>query len=249
MKIIEKHGLKMNVRENTQDEYMLNEIFRGGIGGDYRQMILTPEDRVLDLGGNIGIYALANSNRVKEIVSFEPDKENKEIYNKNMVDNNITNCKVMPYAVVGNDDKERKFYLSVKKNLGAHTLIKTRGRKEIIVPCMNINTILKEGNFNKIKMDIEGAEYEVLRGIESFSGIESIAIEFHVNILGREKYLQIIDLIKYHYNNIKYNNTGRTDIPEGNWALIICCSELIEENKNKKFEIKEIVDKVSLFDF
>ncbi len=231
MKVIEKYGFKINVREGTQDEYIINEQFRGGIGGDYKHMSLSPEDRVLDLGGNIGIYALANSKRVKSVVSFEPDKSNIEIYKKNMLDNNIKNCKVLPYAVVGNDDKERKFYISTKKNLGAHSFLVKRGRTEVIVPCMNINDILKIGNFNKIKMDIEGAEYEVLKGIESFSGIESLVIEYHFNILGKEKYFEIIELLKHYYNKIVYNNSGKLEDPKDNWVAIICCSELISNQK------------------
>ncbi len=228
MKIIEKHGFKINVREDTQDEYIINEQFRGGIGGDYKHMQLNSEDCVLDLGGNIGIYALANSKRVKNIVSFEPDKSNKDIYEKNMQDNNIKNCEVKQYAVVGNEDKERKFYLSTKKNMGAHSLLVKRGREEIVVPCMNINDVLKLDNFNKLKIDIEGAEYEVIKGIKSFKGIESMVIEFHFNILGKEKYYEIIEILKQHYNKIKYNNNKDDSIdPKDNWVAIICCSEPI----------------------
>jgi len=220
--IVERHGFKFNVRENTSDQCIIYEVFRARGGGDYRYMSLKCSDRVLDLGGNIGTYAMLINNKVRNVVSFEPDKSNIELYEKNMVDNNINNCKVIPYAVIGNDDKERQFGLSNSINKGSHSLLVTKGKKRevVTVPCMNINDILNIGNFNKIKIDIEGSEYEVLKGIKSFKQIEEMIIEYHFNMI-KEYYEEIQNLLKSNYNNVNVYKT-----PKG-WNGIIHCFNVI----------------------
>lgn len=231
--IIEKNGLKFNFREGTLDKRISGEVF----GVSYKKFNFFIEDRVLDLGGNIGMFALYSYNKVKEIVSFEPDKSNIELYEKNMVDNNIKNCKVMPYAVVGNYDKERMFYLN-EKNMGAHSLYIRGKRKSVVVPCMNINKILKEGNFNKIKMDIEGGEYEILTNIESFKGIEEISMEYHFFISGaKERFNTFLELLNFHYRNVDSKNT--LEDYGKNWACVINCSGLIKENENIRFKVEQ----------
>ncbi len=195
------NGLTINIREGVNDDFIYDEIFKKNV---YKSFPLKSEDIVLELGGHIGLFALYAHNKVKEIVSFEPENGNADMYAKNISENNIKNCKLMRYAVVGNDDKERTFYMN--KKYCSNTLFKSRDKKtEVKVNCMNINDIIKLNNFNKIKMDIEGAEYEIFKNIKSFEEVETIIFELHLNTLKDftlEKYNEILNILKQ--NNFKY---------------------------------------------
>lgn len=67
----------------------------------------------------------------------------------------------------------------------------------------SLTDIMAEMGHKKIdvlKMDIEGAEYQVLEGIVDFSVIDQMVIEFHDRFLGKQhsKTSEIIDKLKDH---------------------------------------------------
>lgn len=64
--------------------------------------------------------------------------------------------------MVGNEDKERKFYINNLTNKGTHTFKQIKDRTEIVVTCQNITDIITSHKVNKIKIDVKGAEYELL---------------------------------------------------------------------------------------
>ncbi len=81
-------------------------------------------------------------------------------------------------------DGELQFYPSPNKRINYSSLKREvkRGNK-IVVPCKKLETIMKENGHTHIdilKIDIEGAEYEVLRDIiKSNIKIAQLVIEFH----------------------------------------------------------------------
>ena len=77
--------------------------------------------------------------------------------------------------------KERVFYLDGANNTGGHSLIGAYHSIRTKVKCENINKIVKEYEINKIKLDCEGAEDEILR-VMDFTNIEEIVFEYHFNL-------------------------------------------------------------------
>ncbi len=223
MEQIEYKGFKLSVSTKKLGLFTASEVIGGKSSLGYFKFINTNiNDNWLDLGANFGMFSLAISKYSKEVISFEPDKKTYSLLEKNIEDNDITNCKLMNFAIVGNNDKERTFYIGKRDTCSS--LSKTRGREEVIVKCMNINDVLKLNNFNKIKMDIEGAEYEVLFGIKSFKGIEQLFFEHHfIRDLDHRKYYELINMLKDNFEIVDYKED-----PRHYWSTNINC----KMNKN-----------------
>ncbi len=136
---------------------------------------LKPGSVVYDLGANIGFYSLT-ANRVitaGKIYSFEPLPSAREIFekhidlNKKLMTNN--NIRLLPFGV-SDQEKKVEFSNSVIQKEG-NTYIKgssvfTGTEDKITVQCYSIDELVKQG-YDKpdiIKIDVEGAEYDVLKG-------------------------------------------------------------------------------------
>lgn len=203
----------METRENTLDDFVIKEM------PQYRKrIILTKDDIWLDAGGNIGAFSNEFNEEVKQIISFEPDKENFELMVRNTKDlKNVINNNL---ALVGNNDKERSFFLNVKRNKGTHSFLVKRGRDKVTVNCVNINEVIKKYNINKIKMDVEGAEYELIKVI-NFTNITEIVLEFHFSMLkdkDHSKFDEIIEILESNFNKVI-----RKEKIGGDWTTLINC--------------------------
>ncbi len=127
-------------------------------------------DTVIDIGANIGYYTLLFAQLVGEsgqVIAFEPDPENFALLHKNIILNQYNNVKLLQKAV-SNQNKQTYLYLC-DDNKGMHRLYDSvccRGRVEVETICLDdyLPKIVKKVDF--IKIDIEGAEYDALRGME-----------------------------------------------------------------------------------
>lgn len=75
-----------------------------------------------------------------------------------------------------------------------------------MVPCVSISDLISQHKPTKIKMDIEGAEVEVVRSGD-FSGVEHIVIEYHRIFLGDREdnrfYDEIQDRLSEQFDWVK----------------------------------------------
>ena len=162
------------LREGTTDHKTLVEIKRA-----YTWMPVK-DKKVLDIGGCFGGYSRhAVDKGAKEVWVFEPEQNNCDTIHINLEDTSITQVTVWNYAVVNNNDKEIPFYLTTSgKSCGNYSYHKYRGRKEIRVKTKEFNEILEEFQPDVIKMDCEGAEYDLLK-IELPQCVKYFTMELH----------------------------------------------------------------------
>jgi FkbM family methyltransferase len=209
-------------------------------------------DIVLDAGVNIGAYSTRVSQLVKQVYGYEPMKENFELAKRNVDKNNIKNVKLYNEALVSNDDKEIEFYLSNGKNAGSHTILKTRGRKNITVKARKFSEVLAETKANKVKMDIEGAEQKILsKDNIDWSGVDVFVMEWHHKNFGKKNrikyYKNMRTYLKKHFKYFE-SNLGDKDLtegPGGSWYGLICCynEKVVEKKVVKKKVVKRRVVK------
>lgn len=172
-----------------------------------------PEPVVLDIGANIGDFALLvhGLNPQAKIFAYEPEHFNLEVIKKNIGLNGAgQNIKIFPLAVAGTDG-EKTFYVSQSEY--AHTLEKNlRGNdlaQAITVNSTTIEQIFQENNINHIdllKLDIEGAEYDVLYNLPQnlYDKIRYIALEIHDHPVHQKK--SLIQFINEKGYAIKQSN-------------------------------------------
>ena len=110
-------------------------------------------------------------------------------------------------------------FLYLANNTWRHTIYPVRRRKKIEIESININEILKLHKIENIKMDVEGAEYDILMNM-NLDGIKKIVFEFTTK-LGYDKLLDIVNRLEEHNFTVKYPKTiGYPD------SIIFCISNI-----------------------
>ena len=211
-------GKVFNIRTDSIDRIVVRNVVK--IGEYSKFLHFTKNDVWLDVGGHIGTFAIDIADKVKHVYSFEPNKDNFRLLKKNLKENKIKNVTVFNKALVGNDEKVRELFLDSKGNTGGHSLINAnefpRGSSSQIVRCENINAIIRKYEIDKIKLDCEGAEYELIKALDTDSliSINEMIFEYHFNLLGMGKYEELLRYLSGIFSQMgiagKVNPRGQT---------------------------------------
>lgn len=161
---VDLKGLKFNYR--SDDKYIGQRIALGKyeiIESALFVANINNNSIVVDIGANIGYYALLASKIAKKVYAFEPDSEIFMILKKNIVDNNLTNVIAINKAV--GDKKDTGYMIKDKDNFGNQRL-DTGGRikdKSNEVEVIKLDDYIKE-KIDLIKIDVQGYEPKVVEG-------------------------------------------------------------------------------------
>lgn len=192
------------VRQGTSDQLVIDECY----GTTYFKKFFSykPTDIVLDVGANIGGYSTRVSKLVKEVHSYEPDKDNFELASKNLQHNNCNNVTIYNYALISNNVPNVSFYVNNLKNKGMHSLIEKRGRTAVTVNAKRFSEEVNRIKPNKIKLDIEGAEYDIfLNNDIDWSSADTIMMEWHqshLNDKDQSKFKYITSYLKANFSTV-----------------------------------------------
>ena len=139
---------------------------------------ITPGAVIYDVGANVGIYSLLASLRATAsgtVYAFEPLERNLHYLRRHISLNNLRNCTILAEAV-GNLDGMRSFSASALES----SMARLAPGGELLVPSTTLDTRVYGTQRLRpphiLKIDVEGAELEVLQG-----GYRTIA-EFHPTI-------------------------------------------------------------------
>lgn len=138
-------------------------------------------DVAIDVGAGFGINAIIYSKEVGDegkVISIEPAEDNLMCLKKNIELNKVKNVTVIQKGLWNKKDR-LKFYLNPVP--GGHSLVTDKDDAiritEVGVDTLdNILTALGVDRVNFIKMDIEGAEIEALRGMEETLGNNDVKL-------------------------------------------------------------------------
>ena len=192
----------------------------------------TKGDTVADVGAYLGRYTLTSSNLVGKsgrVVAIEGDPSHYEMLEKNLKLNKVSNvtainCMVGSkdmYLIVPSEDN----YLAVgSKDIhtnyqdDSHREFDETGKAKIGNSIVNLNTLdnllIKEHGISEVnwmKIDVEGAELEVLKGahnILSNSKRINLLIEIHDT---NKLYKPIVEILNSHNFKIIFEKDGLDD--------------------------------------
>lgn len=133
---------------------------------------------ILDCGANVGLSALYFKKKYPEakVIAYEADPEICKILEKNIIDNGITDVEIINKTIWST---ETLIEFSVE---GADAgRIDTGSDKKIIkIPTVSLQSIIKDTHFDLVKIDIEGAEFEVIKGSDSLLKYSKfVFVEYH----------------------------------------------------------------------
>lgn len=129
---------------------------------------------VLDLGANIGYYAIMEAKKIGKtgkIYAIEPDPRNFKFLKKNISLNSLENLFEVEQGAISNKTAKAEFILSSKTNLSSFELNKNnKNYNSIMVQTYDLGEYLKnKKRIDLIRMDIEGHEIEVFESLINFA--------------------------------------------------------------------------------
>lgn len=163
---------------------------------------------VLDVGANIGYYALLQAKMLAgrgRVLAVEPVPDAVALLKENIALNGYTNVDVFQTAIGDRNGTARMY---VGKWLNRSQLEEVGSipgdliSREIETPMMTLDEFLADKPHPDIvRMDVEGYEYNILKGMERTlaRGLPlRIFVEFHFRFMGREKSEYLLRMLKAH---------------------------------------------------
>jgi len=182
------HELLINRFMST---YIFTELFIHKCYDEALESLSSSRPRLLEVGGNTGMFSLRTKLLFPNarILSYEPEPTNYRVFNDLIRSNRLNDIELRQEALGTTNGKIR---LNInKKNLGGHSIVDNFGGESIEVALSSFNElIIQEKPFDLIKLDCEGAEEQILLGLEPMiaTKIQKIIFESAVP----EKRLQLI---------------------------------------------------------
>ncbi len=146
--------------------------------------LLEPGMTVVDIGANLGYYAVIASRLVEpggRVIAFEPEPRNQALLTANLKRNLCANVEVHLNAVSDEVGQSITLYLAAD-NPGDHRIFPDQeeaGREHATVVSTTVDAVVGGAPVHFVKMDIQGAEGHALVGMEqTLRGNDDIVVLF-----------------------------------------------------------------------
>ncbi|MCX6740215.1 MAG: FkbM family methyltransferase [Candidatus Parcubacteria bacterium] len=192
------HTFKVNLRDQA-DASVFAEIFELREYRSAESIIKSAHFPIIDAGAHAGFFVLycrALNAKIK-IYALEPETENAQFLAKHLKSNRIHDVKIFQQALAGKS-VIREFFVS--EDTHNHSLIKpVKYKEKISVNSESLSEFLTNHKLDRVsllKLDIEGAEYEVLENLaqKDWPKLGNILLEYHD--LPEKNHQQLAELIR-----------------------------------------------------
>jgi FkbM family methyltransferase len=186
-----RSGLKILLSDHPHDVITVFVIF---FRKDYGN--ITPGSVVMDVGANIGIFSLyAIYAGARKVFAYEPNSEAYQLLIENIRINQAQEA-ILPHqlAVTGSGEEKVKFPARASM-YNAIITGETQGAYELIDTIRLETMVMQTGWIDLLKLDCEGAEYEILfqSNPATLENIKSIRMEYHAGKAG-----ELVAFLRHH---------------------------------------------------
>ncbi len=184
---LELGGIRFTFRPQQGELYLYKEIFVDCVYDGLPGFGLLPDWCVFDLGANVGFFSLkaATACRDGRVYAFEPNPDNFRRLEWNLVQNATTNVVAMQKAA-GSMPGPACFIPTASSTTG-HLEFSAASSEGFSVEVTTLTEVVEQERIetlNLLKLDVEGAEAEVLRGAARIlERVERVAMEYHSDTL------------------------------------------------------------------
>lgn len=174
------------------------QVVAGEVGDgayDFSDIDFRPGDVVVDLGAHVGVVSSYLGTRFPflRIVSFEPVPRLYRLLRWNLARNGVRNVTAVNKAVTA-DGRPLGMVAWLDSNSGGGTSTYSAGfegsEQWFEVPSTTLDAVFDDYGIDRcklLKIDVEGAEYEILSGARCLDRVEHVRGEFHENNVVRER--------------------------------------------------------------
>ncbi len=203
---------KVNIRKFSDFYWTFREIF---IDEDYYFNTENDEPFIVDLGGNIGISVLYFKwiYPKSKILVFEALPENVIVLKENINNNHMKNVEIIEKAVGGKNDvltiygDRRAATISnsfIKKQNESNN---SKDNKKTQIKLVTLSSYIKDKKVDLIKMDIEGAERDVVYELAEkgvLKNVKFISMEYHRFSVKENSFVDIVSILEQNNFGVVY---------------------------------------------
>ena len=158
---------------------------------DVPGMQIRPNDIVIDIGANQGLFTCYAAYQGARVYAFEPFPQSFETLQENVRSNGFEkNVTATPWAIAGQNGTANLIYTDSRGgvensiNLAYCQKKNFDVRQRMTVPCYTLAQIIEDMKIDRIrlcKIDCEGAELDILKQVteKELRKIDSFVIEYH----------------------------------------------------------------------
>jgi FkbM family methyltransferase len=174
-------------------EGIFDEIFKDNYKVFQNNIIFGPNDIIIDIGANIGSFSilLAKIFPFIKVFAIEPIPLTYLTLCENIKLNYLQSTIIPICVALSDSSKIIELEYSQKQSGGASSYIsQPSGNTRVLVPAISFDNLLETLNIQKcklLKIDCEGAEYDILFNSKYLNRIEYLVGEFHENSLLRQR--------------------------------------------------------------
>jgi FkbM family methyltransferase len=185
---------------------------------------LNEGDLIFDIGGNIGQYAMRFSEAVGtkgKIISFEPDFKNFAFLQFNSNQNACKNIQCLNMGL-GEKPETIEFFRDTETGgrMGSFGKEFVKDKFKGFTDLVEVETfdrmVQKYGIPNFVKIDVEGFEFNVLKGVKDFSKTTKFLVEVRESTKG-----DVFDIFTQHHfkcfmvdDKVSVKINSKTEIPQ-----------------------------------
>jgi FkbM family methyltransferase len=196
LKTLELNGLKVSYRRPYELMHTYKELFEEEI---YHFKANNSIPFIIDCGANIGLSVLYFKKLYPEatVLAFEPDEDNYMLLQKNTAQNGLQNVECRKHAVWVHNGVIN-FASDGTQGSG---IAREEATKNIVqVKTERLADILQTRNVDFLKIDIEGAELDVLKDCEPYlHNVQCLFVEYHGKAEETAKLTQLLEVLSTKY--------------------------------------------------
>jgi len=202
VKELNHNGLKFLVRDGFSDEKTFEEVI---VGETYKRRYfdIKEGEHWIDLGGNVGAFALNVISNGATVDIYEPDPFSCQQIEKNLKLNGF-DANIIQKAVVSTDLKRMTMYVGNNNQVWRNSLYKNWGNQKFTVDCIHFSEVIKN-NADCCKMDIEGAEMPILEAMDIMPNKMVFEWSFDVDE-SLTRYRELVKRMEGKYKTVKAPN-------------------------------------------
>lgn len=206
MSMLTSRGLDFFIRPGTTDEKVVPEVVQKHCY-ERKDFMFSKGDIWLDIGANIGTFSCyAMMRGAAKVTAFEPEEENYAILVENIRLNGFFDCvRTFKMAVTADGGDIILYTCKSIRNKYRHSIIPHNKWGTVQIKSMAIDTVFTNFTPTCVKMDCEGAEFEIIDRNTDFSGLSKLVFEYHFDIdRSIANFLKRVELLSKYFSKIYF---------------------------------------------
>ncbi len=207
LKTIKENGLKIQLRRETADSAFVYNILTNNEYTPAPYFSIRPTDTVIDIGGNIGVFAMVAARQARRVFVYEPHPENFGLLLGNLRANGFNNVTPFRLAVGEAPALGQKLFVSDPNDeaTGSHFMdsyFTDNTQRFVEFDVTSLPEIFRQNDIDRchfLKLDCEASEFQIFDGTPSaiFQRIDRVVMEYHTRSKDpQEKHRQALPLLE-----------------------------------------------------